>query len=222
MTTTHPDCRPTRHRSDLAAFAARLPRRRHARLFGLSPLVRAGDRGKALVVVLAVVMALVAVPIATAVGTAVYDSRSRLYAEQAQNSHVVTAIVTDHKVIRRESLGQTVTVLARWFDAGTEHTGAVSAPSGVKTGNPIDIWVGEDGSHVGPPPKTAYDEAVAFASLTWLGVSITAAALIAGTRAFLNRFRSSSRHVAFRRPCQRRRSWVRHAFPHRPGSRSDA
>ena len=194
MTAPHPEChRPTRHRSDKAAvsdtFTVRLPRWRFARLFGLNPLVRASDRVEALVVVLAVVMALVAVPIAAAVGTAVYDSRSRLYAEQAQNSHVVTAIVTDHKVTHRESLGQTVTVLARWFDAGTEHTGPVSAPPGVKTGNSIDIWVGEDGSHVGPPPKTANDEAVAFASLTWLGAAIAAAALIVGTRAFLKRVR---------------------------------
>ena len=194
MTALHPERhRSTRHRSDKAAvsdtFTVRLPRWRFAWLFGRNPLIRAGDRVEALVMVLAVMMALVAVPIAAAVGTAVYDSRSRLYAEQAQNSHVVTAIVTDHKVTHRESLGQTVTVLARWFDAGTEHTGPVSAPPGVKTGDSIDIWVGEDGSHVGPPPKTAYDEAVAFASLTWLGAAIAAAALIVGTQAFLKRVR---------------------------------
>lgn len=194
MTPSHPDHqRFTGHRLDedaaMDTFTVRLPRWRFARLLGLNPLVRASDRVEALVVVLAVVMALVAVPIAAAVGTAVYDSRSRLYAEQAQNSHVVTAIVTDHKVTHRESLGRTVTVLARWFAAGTDHTGPVSAPPGVKTGNSIDIWVGEDGSHVGPPPKTAYDEAVAFASLTWLGAAIAAATLIVGTRAFLNRVR---------------------------------
>ena len=105
--------------------------------------------------VLAVVVVLLAAPIAAAVGTAVYDSRSHLYAEQAQNRHLVTATVTDDKVIRRESLGQTVTVPARWFAAGTEHTGTVSAPPGVKTGDSIDVWVGEDGSHVGPPLRTA-------------------------------------------------------------------
>lgn len=192
MTATHPEYDwPTRYRSDKAAasetFTVRPPRWRYARLFRRNPRVRIHDRVEALVVVLAVVIALVAVPIAAAVGTAVYDSRSRLYAEQAQNSHVVTAVVTDHKVIHRESLGQTVTVLARWFDAGTEHAGAVSAPPGVKTGNSIDIWVDEDGSHVGPPPKTAHDEAAAFASLTWLGAAIAAAALVVGTRAFRNR-----------------------------------
>jgi hypothetical protein len=199
MTTLpHPEChRPVRHRSDRAAasdtLTVRLARRRFARLFSLNPVTQISDWVEALVVALAVVMVLVAVPVAAAVGTGIYDSRSRLYAEQAQNSHVVSAIVTDHKVTHRESLGPAVTVLARWFAAGTEHTGPVSAPPGVKTGNSIDIWVGEDGSHVGPPPKTAYDEAVAFASLTWLGVAIAAAALIAGTRAFVNRGRRARR-----------------------------
>ena len=195
MTTPHPDChRPTGHRPDEDAgwdifFTVRLPRWRFAQLFGRNPLVRTSDRIEALVVVLAVVMALVAVPIAAAVGTAVYDSRSRLYAEQAQTSHVVTATVTGHKVTHRESLGPLVTVLARWFAAGTEHTGAVSTPPGVKTGDSIDIWVREDGSHVGPPPTTAYDEAVAFAAATWFSVAIAAGVLVAASRAALNRAR---------------------------------
>ena len=197
MATPHLNCqRPKRRRSNQAPrrppITCALPRWRFARVFGRNPLVRASDRVGALVVALAVVMALVAVPIAVAKGAAVYDSRSRLYAEQAQNSHVVTAIVTDHKVIHRESLGPAVTVLARWFAAGTQHTGAVSAPPGVKTGNSIDIWVNEDGSHVGPPPKTAYDEAVAYASLTWLSAAIVAATLVVGTRAVLNRVRHAA------------------------------
>jgi class 3 adenylate cyclase len=194
MNRSHPDHqRSTGDRlgedAAMDTFTVRLPRWRSMRLFGRNPLIRAGDRVEALVGVFAVVVVLLAAPIAAAVGTAVYDSRSHLYAQQAQNSHVVTAVVTDHKVTHRKALGQTVTVLARWFAAGTEHTGSVSAPPGVKTGDSIDIWVGEDGSHVGPPPKTAYDEAVAFASLTWLGAAIAAAALIAGTRTFLNRAR---------------------------------
>jgi hypothetical protein len=194
MNRSHPDHqRSTGDRlgedAAMDTFTVRLPRWRSMRLFGRNPLIRAGDRVEALVVVFAVVVVLLAAPIAAAVGTAVYDSRSHLYAQQAQNSHVVTAVVTDHKVTHRKALGQTVTVLARWFAAGSEHTGSVSAPPGVKTGDSIDIWVVEDGSHVGPPPKTAYDEAVAFASLTWLGAAIAAQALIAGTRTFLNRAR---------------------------------
>lgn len=194
MTTPHPDChRPTGHRSEEDAafdtFAVRLPRWRFAQLFGFNPLVRMSDRVEALVVVLAVLITLVAVPITAAVGTAVYDSRSRQYAEQAKTSHVVAGTVTSHKVAHHESLGPTITVLARWFDAGTEHTGAVAAPPGVNIGDSIDIWIGEDGSHVGPPPKTASDEAVAVASAIWFSVAVAAGVLVAGTRAALNRAR---------------------------------
>ncbi|BBY00996.1 Rv1733c family protein [Mycobacterium seoulense] len=194
MTTPHPNCgRPTGHRSDedtaLDTFTVRLPRWRFAQLFGFNPLVRIGDRVEALVVVLAVVISVIAVPIAAAVGTVVYDSRSRQYAERAQISRVVTGTVTSLKVAYHESLGPTITVLARWVDGGTEHTGAVSAPRGVTIGDSIDIWVGEDGSHVGPPPETAGDEAVAAALLTWFGVAIAAGVLVAGTRAAFNRAR---------------------------------
>lgn len=193
MTTPHPAVQrppdPPDEDGASDAFTVRLPQWRFARLFSLNPLVRMGDRIEALVVVLAMAMALAAVPIAAAVGTSVYDSRSRLYAEQAQNSHEVSATVTDHKVIHDESLGRMVTVTAQWFAAGNEHNGPVSAPPGVKTGDSIDIWVAEDGSHVGPPPKTAYDEAVAFAAATWFIVAIAAGVLVAGTRAALNRAR---------------------------------
>jgi hypothetical protein len=190
MTALHPDCRrPADHRPDgddaFDTFTVGLPRRFPR--FGWNPLVRNNDRIQALVVVLAVVLTLVAIPIAAAVGKAVYESRSRQIAEQARTSHVVSATVTSLKVAYHESLGPTITVLARWFDAGTEHTGAVSAPPGVKTGDSIDIWVGEDGSHVGPPASTPHDEAVAVASAIWFGAAIAAGALVAGTRAARNR-----------------------------------
>jgi hypothetical protein len=194
MTAPHPERhRSTRHRSDKAAvsdtFTVRLPRWRFAWLFGRNPLIRAGDRVEALVVVFAVVVVLLAAPIAAAVGTAVYDSRSHLYAAQAQNPRTVTATVTGDKFVRQDTLGQMVTVPARWFAAGTEHTGTVSAPPGVKTGDSIDVWVAEDGSHIGPPLRTALDAAVAAAEAIWFGAAMAAAALVAGTRAILNRVR---------------------------------
>jgi hypothetical protein len=181
MTPSHPDHqRCTGHRLDedaaMDTFTVRLPRWRSMRLFGRNPLIRAGDRVEALVVVFAV-------------GTAVYDSRSHLYAAQAQNPRTVTATVTGDKFVRQDTLGQMVTVPARWFAAGTEHTGTVSAPPGVKTGDSIDVWVAEDGSHIGPPLRTALDAAVAAAEAIWFGAAMAAAALVAGTRAILNRAR---------------------------------
>jgi hypothetical protein len=42
---------------------------------------------------------------------------------------------------------------------------------------------------VGPPLRTALDAAVAAAEAIWFGAAIAAAALVAGTRTFLNRAR---------------------------------
>ena len=194
MTPSHPDHqRFTGHRLDedaaMDTFTVRLPRWRSMRLFGRNPLIRAGDRVEALVVVFAVVVVLLAAPIAAAVGTAVYDSRSHLYAAQAQNPRTVTATVTGDKFVRQDTFGQMVTVPARWFAAGTEHTGIVSATPGVKTGDSIDVWVAEDGSHIGPPLRTALDAAVAAAEAIWFGAAMAAAGLVAATRAILNRAR---------------------------------
>ena len=180
----------TGHRSDedagLGTFTVRLPRWRFMRLFGFNPLVRISDRVEAFVLVLAVVVCFLprrSPPPwelrSTTPAAANTPSRPKLV-KCDRHSHRPQGRLHD-------SLGPTITVLARWFAAGTEHTGPVSTPPGVKTGDSIDIWVGEDGSHVGPPPKTAYDEAVAVASAIWFSVAIVAGVLVAGTRAALNR-----------------------------------
>lgn len=155
--------------------------------------VRIGDRVQRLVVLFAVLITIAAVPIAAAIGSAVYDSRSREYTELAETSHVVTATVTGIKIAHHESLGPTITVLARWFHAGTEHTGAVPAPPGIKSGDSLDIWVGEDGSHVGPPSVSPYDEAVAVGAAIWCGVAVAAGLLVFGARTALNRARRTGR-----------------------------
>ncbi|MGH3523127.1 MAG: Rv1733c family protein [Mycobacterium sp.] len=169
-------------------FSVRLPRWRFVRLFGRNPLVRASDRVEALVLVLAVVVSLLAAPIAAAVGTAVHDSRRHVYAEQAQTRHMVTATVMEDGVARTPP-SKTVTVRARWFAAGAEHTGAVQTRQTVKPGDSIDVWVDRDGSQVGPPMRSAVHEAVTAALAIWLGVAIAAAALVAASRAVLNRVR---------------------------------
>lgn len=188
MTTPQPDQRRSGHWLDQGAamdtFTVRSPRWLVARLFGRNPLIRISDRIEALVLVLTVVVSLLAAPIAAAVGTAVHDSRSHLYAEQAQTRTTVTATVIDSP-----ARSDTITVRARWFAAGAEHTGAIKAQPTVKPGDSIDISVDKDGSHVGPPVMSAVDEAVATAMAIWLSVAIAAAALFAGTRAVLNKVR---------------------------------
>lgn len=188
MTTPQPDHQPAGPGLDedaaMDTFTVRSPRWLVVRLFGRNPLIRISDRIEALALVLVVVVSLLALPIGAAVGTAVYDSRSCLYAEQAQAQTQVTATVIDSP-----ARGDTITVRARWFAAGAEHTGAVKAQPTAKPGDVIEIWVNKDGSHVGPPVMSAAEEAVAFALAIWLNVTLAAVALFTGTRAVLSRVR---------------------------------
>src|SRR6185437_1629213 len=188
MTTPQPDFEQrAAHRpaedSAMDTFTVGLPRWLVV-LFSRNPLIRMSDRVDVLAVVLTVAVSLLSMPIAAAVGTAVYESRSSLYAEQAQTQTRVTATVIDSP-----ARSDTNTVRARWFAAGAEHTGAVKAQPTVKPGDSIDIWVDKDGSHVGPSVLSAVEEAVAVALAIWFSVAIAAVALFAGTRAVLNRVR---------------------------------
>ena len=188
MTTPQPDYQQrATHRPDenaaMDTFTVGLPRWLVV-LFRRNPLIRISDRIEALALVLVVVVSLLALPIGAAVGTAVYDSRSRLYAEQAQTQTQVTATVIDSP-----ARSDTITVRARWFAAGAEHTGAVEAQPTAKPGDSIDIWVDKDGSHVGPSVMSAAEVAVAFALAIWLNATLASVALFMGTRAVLNRVR---------------------------------
>lgn len=161
------------------------------RLQGRNPLVRASDRVEALILVLAVAVSLLTVPIAAAVGTAIHDSRSRLYAEQAQTRRTVAAtIIADSD--RENPSSRTVMVPARWFAAGAEHTGDVIAKQPTKVGDEIEIWVDNAGSAIGQPMMTALGEAVASAMAIWCAVTLSAAALFAAARIALDRGRYSS------------------------------
>lgn len=170
------------------------------RLIGRNSLLRRIDRIEALILVLALVFSVVAAPFAAAIGTAVYDSRRQAYAEQADSRHIVTATVIEVKATRdwrpmpglnRELPSDTSTVRARWFAAGTEHTGTVTTPSTAKTGDFIEIWVDHSGKHVGTPQASsrAAVEAVSTAVAVWLSVAAAAAVLFAGTRALCDRVR---------------------------------
>lgn len=168
-----------------------MPRWRFMRLLGSNPLVRASDRIEALALVLAVAVSVLAIPVAAAVGTVVHDARRQVYAEQAQDRHMVTGVVTDTSVATRppRKPGKTIAVKARWFADGAEHTGVVAADRAVKPGDAIDVWVHHDGSPAGLPTRTAVDEAAAAALATWLIVAVAAATLFAGTRTVLERVR---------------------------------
>lgn len=208
MSTPEPDHqRMANRRPDddaaMESFTLPVPRRLLARLFGRNPLIRKTDRVEALILVLAVAMSLIAIPIGAAVGTVVHDSRSRLYAEQVQTRRPVTATVTGESQ-RRNLDSPTVTVPARWFAAGTERTGDVTAPLKAKTGDEIEIWVDDRGLPVARPVNTARDDALVFAVATWWGVSLLAVALFARARITLDRLRYARWQQSFDRLVERR------------------
>lgn len=193
MSTKRPDHQRLTHRggddAPMEPFTLPLPRTLFTRLFGRNPLLRASDRVEALIAVVAVTVSLVAVPIAATVGTAVHESRSRVYAEQAQSRRAVTATAIGDQHPRRDLDKPTVTVPARWFDGGAEHTGDVVAPLNVKIGDEVEIWVDDKGSVVDPPQRTAHDEALAFAIATWWAVTLSAVAMFAAVRIAVDRAR---------------------------------
>ncbi|OBL07756.1 hypothetical protein A5646_13280 [Mycobacterium sp. 1245499.0] len=208
MSTPEPDHqRMANRRPDddaaMETFTLPVPRRLLARLFGRNPLIRKTDRVEALILVLAVAMSLIAVPIGAAVGTVVHDSRSRLYAEQVQTRRPVTATVTGESQ-RRNLDSPTVTVPARWFAAGTERTGDVTAPLKAKTGDEIEIWVDDRGLPVARPLNAARNDALVFAVATWWGVSLLAVALFARARITLDRLRYARWQQSFDRLVERR------------------
>ena len=192
----HDEHGTTHWRADEAAmdtFTVRLPRWPILlRLLGRDPLVRTTDRIEALVLVLAVMVSLLAAPITAAVGTAVYDSSRDIYAQQAHTRHTVTATVTDDPAAQNLSRTNTTTMAARWTAAGSEHTGAVKTQSATKPGDPIAIWVDNNGALTDAPTPTtrAGAEAATAALFMWAGVTAAAAILLAGTQAVCDRIRA--------------------------------
>lgn len=133
---------------------------------------------------------LVGLPVAGVVGLSVYESRARVLGEQAQNRQLVTAVVVSDNALHEEmSDPRTVTVPARWYAGGIQHAGDVTAPRGVKAGDSVNIWVDQEGNHVGLPFRTPLDEAAAAALSTWLSVSAVAAIFLAGNWAVVRRLR---------------------------------
>lgn len=196
MTVPRPNDRPisiqATPKDALEVFTMRLPRWSIFGLVSRNPLVRPIDRIEALVLALVIVVSLLAVPIAGAVGTAIYDSRRDLYAEQAHTRHVTTATITDTAVGKISRTGD-ATMQARWSAFGTEHSGAVNAPSTSKSGDHISIWVDNNGVLADEPMPTsrAAVDAVSVAVAMLASVAAVAAILLAGTRAVCDRVRAS-------------------------------
>ncbi len=167
------------------------PRRwRTIRAFEKNPLVRTSDRVEAIVVVSAIAISLLSASIAGAIGTALYDSRSRIYAEEAQGLRPVSAVVITTRrgtPVAHLSLYTNI-VEARWRSEGVEHTDWFSAKVPVRAGDHIDIWVNGKGERV--EPTSGFQAAVVAISVAlqfWVVVIAVATTLVALVRRLLDR-----------------------------------
>jgi hypothetical protein len=165
------------------------------RACGRNPLVRGIDRLELLIIALGILVALAAAACAGALGTAVHDARSRVYIEQAQTRHTVTARATENStiVVRVDDRMATMAKV-RWQDNGTEHTGSLTLDHAVKTGDPLTIWVDRHGDRVNAPTPTfhAAVDAVGVAYAAWQAVALAVAGLIRWGRSHLDRRRDSA------------------------------
>jgi hypothetical protein len=168
---------------------------------GRNPLVRGVDRLELVIVAVGIFVVLAATACAGALGTAVHDARSRVYVEQAQTRHTVTARATEDSTVVLRADDSTATIAkARWHANGSEHTGSFTLDHAVKTGDPLTIWVGRDGDRVGAPTPTFHAgvDAVVVAYAAWQTVSLAAVGFMWWGRSRLDRRRDSAWERAIR------------------------
>jgi hypothetical protein len=161
------------------------------RALGRNPLVRFSDRVEAVVLVMVFVTALVVTPVAGALGTAVYETRTRLYAEEAQTRHTVAATAIDDATVIVEENFEGFRVQARWLVSGVEHVGSVDLAYDTKAGDQLDVWVDGSGKQVEAPTPTsrAGIDAIFAAAGAWLIVMASAAGFSVFVRSWLIRQR---------------------------------
>lgn len=141
------------------------------RLFGRNPLIRTVDRIESAAVLVLILLSLGFVAVAGAVGTDLYDTRSRVYVDEAQSSRLVTATVTEDSrvVVLPNSLAHVAAV--RWNAAGSNHTDEIPSSRTLKSGETVTIWVNSRGGRIQAPPtnERAAGEAVGIAVMLWFG-----------------------------------------------------
>lgn len=164
----------------MQTFTIGLGRGWWVRLLGRNPLVRSSDRIEVMVLSLAVLLTVVAVPVAGAIGTFVYDAHARVYAEEAQIRHQVTATAIEDGTVVMQPKSLSFTARATWSAAGRDHSDIVTWQDQAKAGDQQSIWVNADGAKVGPPSSSsdAAADAVAIAINVWLGVAAASAGLV--------------------------------------------
>ena len=164
----------------MQTFTIGLGRGWWVRLLGRNPLVRSSDRIEVMVLSLAVLLTVVAVPVAGAIGTFVYDAQTRVYAEEAQTRHQVTATAIEDGTVVMQPKTSPLPPAPRGVPPVVITSEIVKWLGQAKTGDQQAIWVNADGANVGPPsPSSDADrDAVGLAINVWLGVAAASAGLV--------------------------------------------
>ena len=123
----------------MQTFTIGLGRGWWVRLLGRNPLVRSSDRIEVMVLSLAVLLTVVAVPVAGAIGTFVYDAHARVYAEEAQIRHQVTATAIEDGTVVIQPKSLSFTARATWSATRRDHTEIIMWSDQMKAGDQQSI-----------------------------------------------------------------------------------
>jgi hypothetical protein len=169
---------------------------RLAQARGRNPLVRTSDRVEVAVIALAVLASLIVMPFAGAIGTAVHDEHAQIYATHQHDRHQVPAPADKAAA----PTGPAAVLQARWRAGDVESADALDWTTPTKDAAGADIWVDNNGRHVGPPAPSwqAGADAVVAAVGFWLAATAVLALLVALVRRGLRhaRFNAWNRDIA--------------------------
>ena len=163
------------------------------RLFSRNPLMRTSDRVEAAVTALAVLLVLVATACTGVIGTMIRDTETQNYLEQARTRHVLVANAVDDSTPAGSADTTASTVHARWQVNSIDHADVITSRYAVKAGEPLQIWVDNDGNLVDQPTPIARADRDAWvaALVGWLIVAVAAAHVVAVVRDHVKRMRDA-------------------------------
>jgi len=144
----------------------------YLRALGSNPLVRVSDRLEALVVLVVFATALIAVPVAATAGDLVRQTGLRNAEVQASTRHPVDAVVVVGSTAPPTEFDGPASVRAQWHEGTNLRTENVISPETVHAGDPMKLWLDEQGKVV-PAPISANDAdlaAISAAALVWAAI----------------------------------------------------
>ena len=89
--------------------------------------------------------------LAGVIGTIIHDTETQNYLEQARTRHAVVATAVDDSKPAASPETTASTVHARWQVNGLDHADSLGWGYAVKAGDPLQIWVDDDGNRVDQP-----------------------------------------------------------------------